>query len=79
MHDEDIPDRGLVLEGAAQVTDVSEPPPNGVGHAELDLASERDAQVERVGVLWDFTAAAQARIDALAVQEGAEVVLDIAA
>lgn len=46
---------------------------------ERGLASERDAEVERVGVLCDFMAAAEARIDALAVQEGAVAVLDIAA
>jgi hypothetical protein len=69
------------LEAALEFADedVSEPPCGDLGHAERGLASERDEQVERVGALWDFTAAAQARIDALAVQEGAEVVLGIAA
>jgi hypothetical protein len=59
--------------------DASEPPHNGVGHTERGLTSQRDAQVERVGVLWDVTAAAQARIDALAVEEGVGAVLGIAA
>jgi hypothetical protein len=69
------------LEAALEFADedVSEPPHNAVGHPERRQAPQRDAQAERIGVLWDFTAAAQARIDALAVQEGAGVVLGIAA
>jgi hypothetical protein len=69
------------LEAALEFADedASEPPRNGVGHAERGLVSEREVAVERVGVLWDVAAAAQARIDALAVEEGAEAVLDLAA
>ncbi|MGH2904059.1 MAG: hypothetical protein ACRDK7_10810 [Solirubrobacteraceae bacterium] len=37
------------------------------------------AERECVGILCDFTAVVQARIDALAVEEGAEPVLDLAA
>jgi hypothetical protein len=59
--------------------DVHEP---ARGDAERDgrgSAPMRGAAVERVGVLCQFIDAAQARIDALAVQEGAEPALDLAA
>jgi hypothetical protein len=59
--------------------DVSELAGGGVERAGQGLAQECDAEVERVGVLCDFIGTAQARIDALAVQEGAGSVLDIAA
>jgi hypothetical protein len=39
-------------------------------HIAQNLDRVPDAVVERVGTLWHFTADAQARIDALAVQEG---------
>jgi len=58
--------------------DVSETARGDVEHAESDLAPEHHTEVERVGVLWECMAKVQARIDALAVQEGAAV-LDIAA
>jgi hypothetical protein len=44
-----------------------------------DSAPDRGADAGQVGALCDFIDAAQARIDALAVQEGAEPALDIAA
>ncbi len=61
------------LAGALEFADedVSELARSEVEHAESDLTPEHDAEVERVGVLWEFTARAQARIDALAVGEGA--------
>jgi hypothetical protein len=69
------------LEAALEFADedASEPPHNGVEHTEQRQARQRDAHVERVGALSDFTAATQARIDALAVQEAAAAVLGIAA
>ena len=60
--------------------DISQTACSIVEHAQpQDLAPERDAESERVGVLWDFKASAQARIDALAVREEAGAVLDLAA
>ena len=51
-----------------------------VEHAQpQDLAPERDAESEPVGVLYDFMERAQARIDALAVREEEGTVLDLAA
>ena len=48
-----------------------------VEHGEpQDLAPERNAESERVGVLCDFMETAQSRIDALAVGEGIEPVLE---
>jgi hypothetical protein len=69
-----------VLAGALEFADedVSEMARGDVEHAEQDLVSGPGAEVERVGALCDFMAVAQARIDALAVQEGAAV-LDLAA
>jgi hypothetical protein len=69
------------LEAALEFADedVSEQAHSDIERAERGLVSERGVAVERVGALWDFTAAAQARIDALAVQEGAGVVLGVAA
>jgi hypothetical protein len=57
---------------------------NGPAHGDAerdgqDSAPNRDADPEQVGVLCDFIDAAQARIDALAVQEGADPALDLAA
>jgi hypothetical protein len=57
---------------------------SGPAHGEAernrqDSVPDRDADPGQVGALCDFIDAAQARIDALAVQEGAEPALDIAA
>ena len=60
--------------------DASEQARGDAEYTKQDSAAPmRDAEVERVGVLCDFMAATQARIDALAVEESAEAVLDIAA
>jgi hypothetical protein len=69
------------LEAALEFADedLSEPLLDDGGRAERGRPPERDVAVERVGALWNVTAAAQARIDALAVAEGAEAALDIAA
>jgi hypothetical protein len=69
-----------VLAGALEFADedVSETARGDVEHAERGLAPVRDAQAERAGALWECMAKVQARIDALAVQEGAAV-LDLAA
>ncbi len=60
------------LEGALEFAD--EEVGDHVGedgeHAAQHLERLPDAVVERVGTLWHFTAEAQARIDALAVQDG---------
>jgi hypothetical protein len=62
--DEDISQTACsIVEHAAQHGPVDEP----------------DAEVERVGALWDLKASVSARIDALAVREEAETVLDLAA
>ncbi len=45
----------------------------------LEFVDEDVSEVERAGVLWDCIATAQGCIDALAVQEGAAPVLDMAA
>jgi len=57
------------LAGALELADedVSEIVCSGVEDAETGLASGSGVKVERVGVLWEFMAAAQARIDALEV------------
>jgi hypothetical protein len=60
------------LEGALEFADeeVGDHVGEDVEHAAQHLDRVPDAVVERVGVLWHFTAEAQARIDALAVQDG---------
>jgi hypothetical protein len=70
-----------VLAGALELADedVREVVRGEVKHAERGWAPERDLEAGRVGALCEFMAVAQARIDALAVQEGAGAVLDIAA
>jgi hypothetical protein len=71
------------LQGAAEFADEdsSEAVRGEVEHAERGLALVHNVEAERVEVLWDFIADAQARIDELAVQEGdgERFVLDIAA
>lgn len=60
--------------------DISETACSMVEYAQpQDLTPEHDAESERVGVLYDFMERAQARIDALAVREEEETVLDLAA
>ncbi|HEY5045213.1 MAG TPA: hypothetical protein VII53_05095 [Solirubrobacteraceae bacterium] len=59
--------------------DVSERASGNAEHDGRGLASECEAEVERVGVLCDFIAAAQAHIDTLAVTEGTGDALDLAA
>src|ERR1035438_10469518 len=68
------------LAGALEFADedVSETARGDVEHAERGLAPGHDTEAERAGALWECMAKVQARIDALAVQEGAAV-LDIAA
>ncbi len=70
-----------VLAGALEFADedVSELARGDVERSGLALVSEHDADVERVGVLWNVMETAQSRIDALAVGEGIEPVLEIAA
>jgi hypothetical protein len=70
-----------VLTSALEFADdnVSEPARDDFERNGRGLAPERSVEVERVGVLCDFIAAAQARIDALAVQEEAEPTLEVAA
>lgn len=71
-----------VLAGALEFADedISETACSMVEHTEpQDLTPERDGDVERMGVLCDFMATAQARIDALAVREEEGTVLDLAA
>jgi hypothetical protein len=71
------------LQGAAEFADEdsSEAVRGDVEQAERGLALVHNVEAERVEVLWDFIADAQARIDELAVQEGdgERFVLDIAA
>lgn len=60
--------------------DTSETACSMIEHTEpQDLTPERDQDTERVGVLCDFMATAQARIDAIAVREEEGTVLDLAA
>jgi hypothetical protein len=59
--------------------DISERASGNAEHDGRSLAPERETEVERVGVLCDFMAATQARIDTLAVQEGTDDALDLAA
>lgn len=60
------------LEGALEFADeeVGDHVGEDVERAARHLDRVPDAVVERVGTLWHFTAEAQARIDALAVQDG---------
>lgn len=60
------------LQGALEFADeeVGDHVGEDVEHAVRHLDRVPDAAVERVGTLWHFTAEAQARIDALAVQDG---------
>jgi hypothetical protein len=60
------------LEGALEFADeeVGDHLGENAEHAAQNLDRVPNAVVERVGTLWHFTAEAQARIDALAVQEG---------
>jgi hypothetical protein len=50
-----------------------------VEYAGRGMTPVRDTEVKRAGALWDFMAATQARIDALAVREEEGTVLDLAA
>jgi hypothetical protein len=60
--------------------DISQTACSTVEHAaQHGPVDEPDAEVERVGALWEFKASAQARIDALAVREETRTVLDLAA
>ncbi len=69
---------GSALEFADE--DISETACSMVEHAEpQDLAPKPNTETERVGVLCDFMETAQARIDALAVREEEETVLNLAA
>jgi hypothetical protein len=67
------------LEGALEFADeeVGDHVGEDVEHAVQHLDRVPDAVMERVGTLWHFTAEAQARVDALAVQDG--LVLSVAA
>jgi hypothetical protein len=60
------------LEGALEFADeeIGDHVGEDVEHATQRLDLVPDTVVERVGTLWHFTAEAEARIDALAVQEG---------
>jgi hypothetical protein len=70
-----------VLAGALEFADedVSEMARGDVEHAEQDRVSGPGAEAECAGALSGIMAKAQARIDALAVQEGAVAELDLAA
>jgi hypothetical protein len=69
------------LEGALEFADedVSELVGASTKNTPQSLEIVPNAVIERVGVLWHFTAEAQARIDALAVQEREGPALTIAA
>lgn len=60
------------LKGALEFADeeIGDHVGEDVEHAAQHLDRVPDTVVERVGTLWNFTAEAQARIDALAVQDG---------
>ena len=60
------------LEGALEFADeeIGDHVGEDAEHAAQHLDLVPDTMVERVGTLWHFTAEAQARIDALAVQDG---------